>query len=806
MRRPFAEFTLSEASGLRVTGMIGRSEVAGTRGMNMLHLFLGMMLVASAANAAELQNAGFEAANVTDGWSVVARPSKAGARQPVILAEEREIKEGKRSLLLVADDPSDVLIRQHLNLPVGSLWRVKVWIRTEKLKSDSGGLMEIQTPVGNIGASPGHIPDSTWREEETVFRVPSPGVVDVTLVGLRKATGKVWFDDVRLEPEKASPTKEVRILPQRLAKRAIDVKQGGQFIEILCNLIPSITEQQVSASSFEEEPPWKVSYKQEIDKPYRPWYPDGAVHLAKYSLDSEAPYNGKRSQKIELPAARARAGISQDGFHFRAGVAYRVRLHMKSRGNVPVWASLRAGDSAVAKPVLLGRAGADWGAAETQLTATRSTESGTLTIEFDGPGTLWVDQVYLIGNDAVLGIWRADVAAALKEMDPGVIRFGGSSIETFEWEKAIGPWDNRVPFTTPWGGLEPNFASVEEFVQLCQYLNVEPLICVRWTGKTPADAAAQVEYFNGGTDTPNGKLRAQNGHRAPYGVKLWQIGNEVGDGEYDASVKAFAEAMRKVDPTIKVLSSFPSAETLARGEGYLDYLCPHHYECGDLEGKEKDLKFLQGQIDKYGAGKAIRVAVTEWNTTAGEFGLGRGILQTLGNALGCARYHNLMQRYADLIEIAIRSNLADSFGSGVLLTGPGWMYTAPTFHAQKLYARAVGTHPLRIEAASSLPWHLQEPDLSATRSDDAQTLRIYAVNSTPDGLPVIFDLTALDRAVKDGTLYTLKDRDKSLSAEVMNTRDDPNRISTRSWPLEVSGRKFKYTFEPLSVSLLELHL
>ena len=42
------------------------------------------------------------------------------------------------------------------------------------------------------------------------------------------------------------------------------------------------------------------------------------------------------------------------------------------------------------------------------------------------------------------------------------------------------------------------------------------LICVRFTGKTPKDAADQVEYFNGPATTPMGKLRAANGHAAPY--------------------------------------------------------------------------------------------------------------------------------------------------------------------------------------------------------------------------------------------------------------------------------------------------
>jgi hypothetical protein len=55
-------------------------------------------------------------------------------------------------------------------------------------------------------------------------------------------------------------------------------------------------------------------------------------------------------------------------------------------------------------------------------------------------------------------------------------------------------------------------------------------------------------------------------------------------------------------------------------------------------------------------------------------GLTRGMLLTLGNALSVARYQNLMHRYADLVEIAVRSNLSDSFGSGMLQPGPGWLY------------------------------------------------------------------------------------------------------------------------------------
>lgn len=609
------------------------------------------------------------------------------------------------------------------------------------------------------------------------------------------------------QPEGPPMTSEdVRIVNERISQRPIDLKQGGQFIEPLCNLIPSMLAQQVVSDSFEEEPPFHVAYKKEIDKPYRPWYPDGAVHTAEFSLDTEKPFNGKQCQKIVLRHARCRVGISQDGFYTKEGLRYRLRLHMRGEGGVSVWASLHGGGGMIAGPVALGNATESWAAAEAELHATRTLDDATLTIEAEGPGTLWLDRVSLIGEDAVLGLWRADVVEALKAMNPGVIRWGGSTTEGYEWRECIGPSDTRAPFTTCWGGLEPNFVGMEEFVQLCQYLGVEPLLCIRWSGKKPEDAAAQVEYFNSGADTKWGRVRGQNGHTDPYKVKLWQIGNEVGGEGYDASVRAFAEAMKAVDPSIKILSSFLTGQTLAKGGDYLDYLCPHHYGCADLVGKANEFERLKEQIARDAQGRDVRVAVTEWNTTAGDWGVGRGTLQTLSNALSCARYHNLMHRNADLVEMAIRSNLVDSFGSGVIQTGPGWMYLAPTYYAQQLYQRAAGSYPLRVERTSTAPWHEQQPDLSATLSEDGKTLRVFAVNATPEPVQVRFHLEGFSGSAGKATQTILGDSQGALSAEIMNVRDAPVRVVPATQPLDCGRDNFKMQCCALSVTLVEVDL
>ena len=776
----------------------------------MLAALLALLLVSSGASKSPIQNPGFEASPFLSGWEKHVRSEHDNGHIPTFTADRGDAKEGSQSLLVEAPDAASASVSQRVFLPVGSLWRVRAWIKTENLSAaddtHAGGFISIDTPAGEIASSPIRSGTTPWQEEEAVFRVPSPTFIDLTLVGTRQGTGRVWFDDVRLEALPADTGEDVQIFSQRTTRRPIDGKQQGQFIELLCNLIPSIVAQQVVSTSFEEAPPCHVTYKREVDEPYRPWYPDGAVEVAQYSFDATNPFNGARSQKIVLPVAHARAGISQDGFYLKQGVSYKLRLHMRSEGNVRVSASLHGGGRMIAGPVSLGRAGESWTAAEAELRAARTTDNATLTIDFEGPGSLWLDRVYLIGSDAVLGIWRPDVVAALQGMHPGIIRFGGSTTEGYEWQAGIGPWDDRQPFSTVWGGLEENFVGIDEFIRLCQRIGAEPLICVRWTGKKPEDAAAEVEYANGSAQTRWGALRAKNGHAAPYRVKYWQIGNEVDVPEYNQSVRAFAEAMKNADSTIKLLSSFPTQSLLDAAGTAFDYLAPHHYEVADLSGEDRSFKRLRDWIATNGSRKDIRVAVTEWNTTAGDFGLPRGMLQTLGNGLSVARYLNLLQRYADLVEIANRSNFADSFGSGFVVTGPGWIYESPAYYAQKLYARADGTFPLRIERSSKLDWQLREPDLSASLSQDGKTLRVYAVNSTLEPLSRNFQLEGLEAGVAGGTVFTLEDHTHRMTSEVMNSRDDPRRISLRSQPAELRGTRFEFTFNPLTVNLLELKL
>jgi hypothetical protein len=227
---------------------------------------------------------------------------------------------------------------------------------------------------------------------------------------------------------------------------------------------------------------------------------------------------------------------------------------------------------------------------------------------------------------------------------------------------------------------------------------------------------------------------------------------------------------------------------------------------GDLTEVVREFEALRERIRLQAQGREVRIAVTEWNTTGGDFGLKRGILQSLGNALDCSRYHNVLQRYADLVEMGIRSNLIDSFGSGILVTGPGWMYRAPTYYAEQLYGHAAGSYPLHVERSGGLPWQLQQPDVSAVLSADGRLVRIYAVNSTAAPLRPTIALADAGQSAAGAMAFVLKNREGQPNTEAMNSSSDREAVSVETHSLPAAGSRFAFTFEPYTLTLLEIQL
>jgi alpha-L-arabinofuranosidase len=594
----------------------------------------------------------------------------------------------------------------------------------------------------------------------------------------------------------------VKITNQFLVPEKISPLQYGQFIEYLCNLVPGMWAEKLYDGSFEGLSPYKMAFIRSTDFREKPWYPSGAVNRAEYSSDHERPISGAVAQKIAVRGgAPCTVGIAQDGIAVEKGAALLFTCYLRQAGlKTPVKVRLHHEGHSYAEAEM--QPAEEWKKYQARLVPDATGAVVTLDISFCGPGTLWLDNASLMPERTVGG-WRPDVVEAIRALKPGVIRFGGSALDEpgygdFEWRDTIGDPDRRKPFRA-WGGLQPTGPGLEEIVQLCRAVGAEPLVCVRFSGRQPRDAADEIQYFNGAADTRLGRLRATNGHPEPYHIKYWQVGNERSGNEYERRVAAFCAAMKEADPAIQLLSSYPSAGVLRAAGSLLDYVCPHHYDCEDLGGVKQDLEKIRSLLRDTMPDRKIRVAVTEWNTTGGDWGYRRARLWTLENALACARYHNLLHRYADLVAIANRSNLTNSFCSGIIQTDNHQLYKTPTYYAQELYAREAGDRPLLIDSAVAAD---AAPDLSATLSPAGDAVVLFAVNRAPKAITRPLDLSAFGGGPRQVQVWTLADRHMAGEPDVSNSFGDPERVATVASRLEVPGDHLTYHFPALSLTVI----
>jgi alpha-N-arabinofuranosidase len=231
----------------------------------------------------------------------------------------------------------------------------------------------------------------------------------------------------------------------------------------------------------------------------------------------------------------------------------------------------------------------------------------------------------------------------------------------------------------------------------------------------------------------------------------------------------------------------------------LDYVCPHQYDCEDLAREENELLATRALCQALAPRRSIKIAVTEWNTTAGDWGPRRARLWTLENALACARYHNLLHRHGDLVEIANRSNLTNSFCSGIIQTDNHRLYKTPTYYAQQLYAVNAGSRPLKI--VSTMPANVA-PDLSATLSRGGDAVVLFAVNPSLQDITRPLDQSAFGGDGQEVEVWTLADGRQAGEPDAANNFADPERIRVRSSRFRTSGARFEYRFPALSLTVL----
>jgi alpha-N-arabinofuranosidase len=504
-------------------------------------------------------------------------------------------------------------------------------------------------------------------------------------------------------------------------------------------------------------------------------YPDDRIDDYGITFKSEPRAPGVRSERFEgiveptalrielKPAVIARHGLFQPRVPVRPGIEYRGSLWIKTDsfdGQVRVGLEADRSAGPVYNEIAIADVAQDWKRYTFTLKPSAGDPLARFVILFTGKGTVWIDQVSLLPGDAIDGV-RADTFEKVKALRPAFIRYPGGNVgQDYHWQWGIGPRDERPSWINlSWNNeVEPSDFGTDEFVRFARAVGAEPTITVNveGSGATVEEAAAWVEYCNGPASSKFGALRAQNGHPEPYGVKYWEIGNEIwGDwvrGHSDAATYArnlarYVAAMRAVDPSIQVIAvgdnDMAWNRTVLKGASErLEYLAVHHYYSrrdmnGDLQNLlarplfyERFYGEVESELRSYPSDRRPALAVNEWGLDLTD----AQVYSMLGALYG-ARLMNVFERRGGIVGMSAVSDLVNGWPGGIIQASRDSLFVSPIYLVNQLYATHLGAERLaaRFEGptVSTTREGADVPvvDVVASRSADGKQIFLKAVNT-----------------------------------------------------------------------------
>ncbi len=452
----------------------------------------------------------------------------------------------------------------------------------------------------------------------------------------------------------------------------------------------------------------------------------------------------------QTPWIAVGGGIAQHNLAIRKGKEYVGYVWLKpADGKTTVRVSLCWGDKPEERQSEgIACSGNDYVKSPLHFRAVSDTDRATLRIEVIDRGACFVGTASLMPADNVEGM-RADTLGLLKELNSPIYRWpGGNFVSGYDWRDGIGERDRRPPRPRlAWPGqLESNDFGIDEFMTFCRLLNTEPYIAVNSGFGDAHSATKEVEYVNAPADTAMGKKRAANGHPQPYNVKWWGIGNEMyGDwqlghmslGHYVQKHNRFATAMRKADPSIKIVgvgdAGAWSEGMLKSCAGYMDLISEHFYCNREKEVLTEYVSMIRDNVRRkvnahrdYRSrldslkGKDIRIAIDEWNYWYGPRHY------NMKDAMGIAAGLHEMFRSSDIVFMANYAQTVNVIGA--IKTSKTAAAFDTTGLVLKMYRQHFGQLPVEISGAS-LPL-----DMAAAVSSDGKMLTIGIVNPTKNEL------------------------------------------------------------------------
>jgi alpha-L-arabinofuranosidase len=394
--------------------------------------------------------------------------------------------------------------------------------------------------------------------------------------------------------------------------------------------------------------------------------------------------------------------------------------------------------------------------------------------------------------------WRPDFVDAVKDLAPGVIRWGGLYSRYYKWREGTGPAAQRPWMRNYiWGGKETNRVGTDEFNELCRRTGSEPLYCVNFL----ADGEQRF------------KDRAGDANEAADWVayaktKLWQIGNETSYGKVtftkDEAIRHtidFARTMKQRDPSIKLIGWGDSgwAPDMARQAGeHIDLIAIHMMG----QSPRRPDTVLKGNLYQYNPAQAWQELLELANQvetrlqqvedsmqfplaiTEGHLSLRPGNSNPILTEWLSAPYHarslNIYQRHGARVRIATAADFQGNRWTvnAVMLPTPGGRsYLLPVGSIARLFKRHNGTHGITVRnAPSSL-------DIAASRAGNKIFLHVANLEYSR---PVEASFAVEGMAISGGRVLQIAPDNlrQAVSAE------EPGVFQPREYPLDGASWRF----------------
>ena len=534
-----------------------------------------------------------------------------------------------------------------------------------------------------------------------------------------------------------------------------------------------------------------------------------------------------------------RRGVFQSRIPVRPGVAYHVSAWMSAKAYAgAVVAALEedvSGGRTYAESALraTGDSVGEWRRWEATLRPGTGDPLARFALLFPGQGTLYVDQLSLMPGDATGGV-RADVEARIAALEPAFFRWpGGNVAQDYHWQWGVGPRDTRPTWVNlSWRNEpEPSDFGTNEYLALCRRVGAEPTLTVNVEGRgaTPEEAAAWVEYVNGPATSRWGARRAADGHPEPWGVRYWEVGNEIWGswvrGHSDAATYArnlrrYVAAMKAVDPSIRIIAvgdnDMAWNRTVLREAGsVIDYLAIHHYYGHD--STQRDRRNLMArplyyerfyrEVDALARalvpGRTIRLAINEWGLALPE-----ARQHAIESALHGARLMNVLERSAPVVAMSAVSDVVNGWPGGVIQASRHGVFVTPLYHANALWASHVGTQRLRTSVAG--------PTFDSGSEGRAVPVLDVVASRSADGTRVFLKIVNTDSARAIDASIELRGATPAPAADwdvlapedwaARNTFATPDAVAPRRERVSVAARRFTVRVPAHSASVLTLHV